>query len=229
MSSPKRYSKGVTNVPASDPMGQLTFPDPTKTHVFFDDFNRFTAAEWTITTTEAAGSATEAIGDEAGGVLVVTNGTADDDNDFLQHPKEVFKLVSGKKVWFKTRFKISDVLQSDIIVGLSDTDTSPLDSSDGMFFYKVDGVATIDFKLVVGSVSSSAASIATLVNDTYVKLAVYYDGISTFTYFVDDVEAGTLASTTMPTAEIAPLFGIQNGETAAKIMNIDYLFVCVER
>lgn len=230
MSSPQRYSNGVTNVASSDPMGQLLFPDPTLCHVFFDDFDKYTAADWTITTKEdGSGSATEAIQDEEFGVLKLTNAAGDNDNDFLQVSSEILKLTAGKKAWFKTRIKVSDATQSDFIVGLSDTDTSPLDSSDGVFFYKADGVATLDFKVAVGAVESVAASIATVVDDTYLELAFYYDGKTTIAYSVDGTQEGTLTNDTIPTAEITPVFGIQNGEAVAKTMSVDYLFACVER
>lgn len=230
MSSPQRYSNGVTNVAASDPMGQLLFPDPTLCHVFFDDFNKYTAADWVVTTTEAgSGSATEAIQDEDGGVLKITNDDADDDLDFLQHAKEIFALESGKKAWIKMRCKVSDATQSDFLIGLTDRDTTPLNASDGIWFQKDDGDTNLDFHVAKADSTSSASAIATVADDTYLVLAVYYDGKDTIEYWVNGAKEGTLAADTLPTTELTVTFGVQNGEAASKSMSIDYIFACKQR
>jgi hypothetical protein len=45
-------------------------------HEYFNDFDSYTAGDWTITTTEAgAGDATEAISNATNGVLLITNAT----------------------------------------------------------------------------------------------------------------------------------------------------------
>jgi hypothetical protein len=79
--------------------------------VYFNDFINtadYAAADWTITTTElGAGDATEALaGDELNGALVITNDAADNDVDSLQMNEEVFKLQSGKKLWFEANVKV---------------------------------------------------------------------------------------------------------------------------
>ena len=91
----------------------------------FTDFHNYAAGDWVITTTEAgAGDATEAVGNLAGGVLVVTNDAADDDKDFFQWAggkgavAETFKFVSEKKLQFAFRGKLSDATQSDFFAGL---------------------------------------------------------------------------------------------------------------
>ena len=235
MSSPQRFLNGMVNRAASDPMGQLLFPDPTIAHIFFDDFNRYAAADWVITTVET-GAATEVIQDEDGGVLKLTNGTADNDSDMLQlsgdggtTAMEIFALEVGKKAWFKTRCKINDKTESEFIIGIINADTTPLDASDGIFFIKADDIATLDFKAVKASVASVASSIKTMVDDTYVELAFYYDGKDTISYYVDGNLEGTLAADTLPTTELTVTFGVKNGTGAAKEFSIDYIFVAKQR
>ena len=237
MSAPQRFSNGVTNVASSDPMGQLLFPDPTLCHIFFDDFNRYAAADWLITTTEAGdGSATEAIQDADGGVLLLTNAAGDNDLDFLQlsgdggsSANEIFALESGKKTWFKARCKVSDATQSDFVIGLTDIDTTILDASDGVWFQKDDGDTNLDFHVAASSDASSASAIATVADDTYLVLAFYYDGKDTIEYWINGILEGTLAADTLPSTEVTITFGIQNGTTVAKTMSIDYIFVAKER
>ena len=230
MSSPQRFLNGVTNVPSSNPMGQLIIPDPTSVYMYFNDFYRYSAAHWTITTTEAgAGSATEAIQDEGGGVLKLTNAAGDNDLDFLQLAKESFALESGKKFWFKARCKVSDKTESDFLIGLTDRDTTPLDASDGLWFQKDDDAATLDFRVAKADDTSIASAIATIVNDIYIVPAFYYDGKSTIEYWIDGLKKGTLAADTLPTTELCPTFGIMNGEAVAKTMSIDYIMAISER
>lgn len=230
MSTPKRYSAGVTNVASSDLMGQLIIPDLTSVYMYFNDFYRYSAPHWTITTTEdGAGSATEAIQDEKYGVLKLTNAAADNDLDFLQLAKESFAMESGKKAWFKARCKVSDKTESDFLIGLVDRDTTPLDASDGIWFQKDDDAATLDFRVAKADDTSIASAIATIVDDTYMVMGFYYNGKSTIEYWIDNEKKGTLAVDTMPTTELCPTFGIMNGEAVAKTMSIDYIMAITER
>ena len=70
----------------------------------FTDFFEHTTTDWILTTVEAGGSsATEALADAAGGILVVTNDAGDNDYDAFQWAgnkgavAETFKFVAGKR------------------------------------------------------------------------------------------------------------------------------------
>lgn len=210
---------------------ELTF-EQSKYHSFFDDFDKFTAADWTITTTEAGtGSATEAVGNADGGVLVVTNAAGDDDADFFQWAKETFKFVSGKRLYFAMRFKLSDATDSDFVAGLQITDTTPLAVSDGIYFQKDDGDASLDFHVTKDSTTTSKSAVATLADDTYVKIAFHYDGSSSdIDIMIDDAIVGAVALTNVPDdEELTVSFGVQNGEAVAKVLSVDYIEVVKER
>lgn len=203
---------------------------------YFNDFVQptdYDTNDWTLTTVEAgASSATEAIGNLAGGVLVVTNDAADDDSDFFQSTKEVFKYVATKALEFEMRFKLSDVTQSDFIAGLIITDTTPLANSDGIFFRKNDADTYPDFVVCKNGTETVVALPDPLVNDTYVKLGFYFDGNVNheLQIFVNDVRVGAAALTNVPDdEELAISFGIQNGEAVAKILSVDYIRAVAER
>jgi hypothetical protein len=213
-------------------------PDPTRYHVWFDDFDDYAAAQWVITTTEAgSGSATEAVASADGGILVVTNDDADNDADFFQWSGvdaagavETFKFIAGKKLFFKTRFKVSDATQSDFVIGLQITDTTPLAVTDGVYFRKDDGDADLDFVVIKNSTASTATAFATVADDTYMELSFYYDGSAGIAYYKDGVQLGTSDLTNLvDDEELTISFGIQNGEAVAKVMSIDYLLVAKER
>lgn len=231
MATPTRFTSGVTTAAKTQALGMFGMPDPTEWHVFFDDFDRYVAADWTITTTEAgAGSATEALTDADGGVLLITNDAADDDADFFQKVGESFKFESGKRTFFKARFKVSDATQSDFVMGLQITDTTPLDVTDGVFFQKDDGDTDLDFHVEKNSTATDATAIATVADDTYLTVGFHYDGKSAIEVFVDDVKVTTVATTNLPDDEVLTVsFGVQNGAAAAKTMSVDYIFVAKER
>lgn len=234
MGTPARFPGGVTTVRATDPLGDFGLPDPTKWHVFFDDFDRYAAGEWAINTTEAGtGSATEALTDADGGVLLITNDDADNDADHFQKVGESFLMEAGKKAFFKIRFKTSNATQSDLQFGLIVTDSSPLDATDGIYFLKADDAATAVLvcrkNATTGSTSTSA--ITTLADDTWTTWAWAYDGKGNIEAFVNDAHVATLAAPAdyLPDTELTVSFCIVNGSAGAKTLSLDYVFAAKER
>jgi hypothetical protein len=222
-----RVPNGITNNAPESILADLGVLDPTKWHQYFDDFDTYKAADWTIT---SVGAATQALQDLDGGSLLLTNAAADNDSTFLQIAKESFLFASGKKIFFKARLKVSDATQSDFICGLQITDTTPLDVTDGVFFQKDDGDANLDFHVEKDNTATSATAIATVANDTFLTIEFAYDGVSTIKYGVNGTVLGSSVTTNLPDDEVLTVsFGIQNGEAVAKTMSIDYIFVAKER
>lgn len=219
---------GVTNVAETVTLGSYIAPDPTAAHVWFDDFDAYVAGNWTVTETDAG--ATQAITDADGGVLALTNSAADNDLNQIQWAKETFRLAANKQLWMKARFKVSDATQSDLLVGLYITDTSPVASkpSDGVFFQKLDGSTSLTLQVGKNSTYSSA-TVATMANDTYVVVGLYYDGTA-FQVFANDVRVGSVAATNLVDDEdLAVGIAVQNGDANARTLSIDYLMIAKER
>ena len=240
MPNPVRYTAGISTADANTTLSNYPAPDPTKLHVYWNDFNEYNVGDWTLTTTEAgAGSATEALTDGSFGELLVTNDAADNDSDFFQKIGESFLLTAGKKAWFKTRLKISDATESEFYAGLMVTDTDPFSSTagdgvtDGVFFMKEDGSTALAIYCQKNATTgqTSATSIHTMAAATYVTLGWEYDGAGSLKYFINDVHKGTLdaSSTYLPDTELTVSFGLKNGEAVAKTMTVDYIFAAIER
>ena len=226
------FTSGVTNVGTDSTLGKLKAPAPHKYHTYFNDFDTYLASDWTITTTEdGTGSATEALADGDGGLLLVTNAAGDNDKDFFQLVKEGFKYEAGKQLAFHMRFKTNDATQTDIVAGLQLTDTSPLDVTDGIFFLKADGAATISFIVEKNSTQSTLTLPNSLADDTFMTLGFVYDPKDQkFHVFQNNVLAGTVVSTNAPdNEELTVSFGIQNGAAAAKTLTVDYIGASKER
>ena len=240
MSSPQRYSKGVTNVDSSNTMGQLIIPDPTSVITFMDDFIKFDPSDWFITRimTQNTTAGVETNSDASGGILTFYPSAGDNDSTFYQYKgysnvttaSEIVTLESGKKVWFKARMKVSDTGDSDFIMGIQSADTTPLTAPvDGVYWKSDDGDDYLDFQVYAGSVSTTAeTAVATIVDDTWFTAGFYWDGVDTIEYFYNDsIQGSTTAS--YPTAAMTLSFGVQNGSAAARTMTVDYYCLIKER
>ena len=236
---PTHFPNGVSNRTKGHPLFNYPYLDPSKYYTYFDDFFEYHSGIYTITTTEAgSGNASEAITSGAGGQLLITNDDADNDLDFFQLKGESFKWDSSKRMFFSARFKTNDATQSEIVMGLQITDTTPLDVTDGIFFLKVDADTKPD--LIIEKDNSSSLSVLgmdAMEDDTFVTLSFEYDpldvatGGAVFRAYQDDVQVGEITGTTNAPddEELTISFGIQNGEAAAKTLTIDFILVAVER
>ncbi len=208
------------------------YPSDQTFYMYHNDFFTYNSGDWTITTTEAGtGSATEAVTSSAGGALLLTNAAGDNDLDFLQLKGEAFKLSTSKKAYFSARFKVSDATQSDFVMGLQITDTTPLATSDGVFFIKDDGDTNLDFIVEKDSTSTDTTAIHTMEDDTFVTVTWFIDpDASKVFYSVNNAAPVSVVNTNLPdNEELTVSFGIQNGAAAAKTMTIDYVVAAVER
>jgi hypothetical protein len=206
-------------------------PDPTLFHTYSNDFDTYTAGDWTVTETDAG--ATQALTAGDGGLLLITNTAADNDLVALQKNPAAFTFTAGKKTFFRCRFKVSDATQSDLVFGLQVVDTTPLDVTDGIYFLKADGAATVDFicRKNASTGSTSASAVATMADDTFIELGFYYDGQSSVAYEVNGSVLGSLdaSSAYLPDTTCTVSFALQNGEAVAKTMTVDYVYVAKER
>ena len=222
-----RFPNGVTNVGEQSLFAELAQPAATVYHTYFEDFDYYAAADWTVTETDAA--ATQALTDGDGGLLLVTNTAADNDLVALQKKGESFRFATGKPLFFEARFKVSNATQSDVVIGLQITDASPLDVTDGVFFLKSDDSTTISL-LVEKNNTATTTSVGTLADDTFIRLGFYYDGASAIQAFVDGTYVATSVTTNLVDDEDLTIsFAIQNGNAVARTMTVDYIYVAKER
>lgn len=227
---PTHFTNGVSNVVAGNPLYEFGMLDPTVWQVFWDDFiHEPFSTEWTITAT-SAGAGTSAIStpDAAGGLARITTAANENDGLFAQTIGEIFLLQDGKKAFLKTRISVGDAAQSDWIVGLHSTDTTPQDATMRWLFESVDGSAAVYFNNDDNTTDTDSATISTMVDDTFVTLAAYWDGIDTVRCYENNVLIDSFTCD-VPGAEMAVGFGYLNGAAGAETTDIDYIFVANER
>jgi hypothetical protein len=236
------YENGIVNTTPYVTHGNDTQPSPSKNVSFCEDFMgnldiiAGTPVAYTRTVVQAgAGSATFTSANGKGGLVLLTNDDADDDSISIQSKSEFFTFSSTKAWSMSYRVKVSDATQSDFMVGVAITDTSPLDATDYIAFIKADGSTTCSLKLTKNSTSTTVGS-TTLADDTFVILGARYNpnkvGVGAVVeMFVNDVMvASTTTLTNVPDDEdLAFTIHIQNGEAVAKTCTIDYANVIQER
>lgn len=261
-----RFPNGVNDVSPSAWNADMPVTDPTRVISFFEDFagnNSFpTAASglaaasnatWTITVTEAGvGDAAASIltGTGAGGgILRLVTDAADNDLIFAQRKGESYLLASGKKLFYKAKFAITDananadsIAQTEWYFGLMITDTDPLSSTagdgvtDGIFFMSEDGTQDIKFYVQKDATTGQLATALTqtLTVATQTSFAFYFDGARYVYLYVNDAYVATVdltatLSTYMPDAPLTVSFGVKNGEAVAKTLDVDYILAVMER
>lgn len=230
-----RFQNGVNNSAEGTIWGGgMPYLDPRLFHEYFEDFDYFTAANWTVTETQAG--ATQALTDGNGGLLLLTNSAADNDVNQIQKVGESFLPVAGKRFFIGCRFQLSDVVDSDFAIGIQVTNadgTVLANATDGFFFLKADDAATIDIYVRQANVAANSvnATVGTLVNATDVSMAMFYDGGDRVYYSMNGNVLGyvTVSSAILPNTEMAPIITLKNGAAAAKTATIDYLMVAQER
>lgn len=225
-----RLPSGVNTDTTSSIFANYPIPRTASLIEYFNDFMTYTAGDWVVTETQAG--ATQALTAGSGGLLLLTNSAADNDLIALQKTPAMLDLSATKQAWFSCRFKVSDATQSDFVFGMQVVDTTPLDVTDGIYFLKADGAATVDIicRKNATTGSTSAASIATAVSDTFIQLDWYYDGAGYLFYAVDGVVSGSLSvADYFPDTSVTMSFAVQNGEAVAKTMTVDWVGVWQER
>lgn len=214
----------------------------TTTHQFFDDFEKslIGATSWVVTEDDAAD--TQAVSDAQHGEMVLTcKATTDDDACQIQWAQETFLLTAGKRMWFEAKVKIvpADVTNVDFFVGLCQKEdlTGVADNhpATGIGFFKTDGATAIKLCSSDGGTDTdSAASLATLVTNTYITLGWFFDGgasgTGTITPYVNGVAGTPIVCTYAAATEMSAILMVRNGDNVTQqIMKADYVKAVAER
>ena len=222
-----------TKAKKDQPMFQQYASDQTF-YGYSNDFFTYTATDWTVTSVDGGSDSGEVIQatSSAGGALIVTTNDADDDSEELQLKGEAFKLSTSKRAYFSTRFKLSDATQSDMLIGLTITDTTAIDAvSDGVFFSKDDGDTNLDFRVEKDGTETATAAVATVADDTFITATFFIDPDRDAVYYsINNAEPVKVVNTNLPDdEELTITIAIQAGAAAAKSLVVDYITAIIER
>src|SRR5215471_466834 len=94
------FPDGVTNAQTPGPLQTFMSMDPSRVHQYFNDFDVFTAGDFTLSAT-TPGSVTNGVVAGNGGLLAMVNTAGNNDLNSLQLKAATFNLVQGKDCWMK--------------------------------------------------------------------------------------------------------------------------------
>lgn len=243
MTDPTRFPAGVCDQETVHSFGDVNFLDPSKWFTYWDDFTKFTAADWVITETDAG--ATQALtSTPAGGNLLITNTAADNDLVSMQPAgaSVPFLLDLTKKAFFRVKFRTSSATECGIMFGLVPIDTAPFDLATssavtaGIYFFKADGVTTVLGHVENADTISATSAVGTLVADTNTEWAWFYNGATaagnrSVDFFIDNVKVASITDmTNFPTVGLTLIMAHHDGDGGgAKTITIDHIMASVER
>ena len=232
-----RFNNGVNNEDVGSIFNALRFPSHLGSHYFEEDFYTFTAGQWTET--DVQGANTVAIQNGDGGIITMLLAGADDDEVQIQRvaagiSAESWLFDPDKRLFIEVLATLSEVLLSEILIGLAITDTTILPApTDGLYFHKAEGagLVTLDARKDDAEVTGD---VGTIVDATAFRLQAYYDGQGSDGRLYGGLD-GAIGSFSEPDAsfpddeELTISFAVRAGEAAAKTLTLDRIVVIQER
>ena len=210
---------------------------------YFNDFFEFdNVAKFDDTVSDAGGSIGST--DAHGGVLSIATVNTDNAESYVSSKSAVFKFQTNKKLYFETKIKLTEAATdtANWIVGLSDTVAAdslkddgggPMDSYDGVVFFKVDGTMKIQFETSNAGTQVTDANVANFVSATDYTLGFLYDyndGVTAkVTPFVNGVAGTAKALDIAGLEEMHILLGAKTGGAHKATLLVDYVMVLAER
>lgn len=212
-------------------------------HEYFNDFRASAADydatnEWTYTEVDVGtGGAAALTADATCGTLTITSGANDNDCGAIVLNQTSFEIVSGKKLYYETRLKVTTAakhIQSDWMAGLigagqdlkAQADNIP---DNGIVFHKDDGSASLFLASADGDTNTDSAALATTAAETWYILGFYFNGgatgAGTVTPYINGVAGTPITITYATMAKLSPAFLYRNGEAGSCVFTIDYVKV----
>ena len=247
-STTTRLPGGATNAAPWQTMGNSGVPDPSWAHIYHDDFDKYTATDWTITLTGAGTNALAASSD--GGQLQSVTTTAINDAVLTQPKYPTFQIYGAaiqKSSYFKWSGTISDALNSTLFFGWIGA-TTPLTPTDGIYISSPSGGAGLNLVLVKASVVTTIPFPAScvIVNGVNFEVGIEVDYLGNVAGYFNPTTGnnGTLSqfntiggrgrvvsvlAPTLTTAFFAPTFGVKTATAAAKTLTTDFVTAVKER
>lgn len=198
--------------------------------------------DWVITENgdAAAPAAGDQVDEEAGGALLVTSGSGDNDSLAFQSGGEFVKMLANKKYWMTCRFKVQTANDCDFLVGFGAYDAAdaletPGNVVDGVYWQSLDGSTDVDFVTEKAGTQVDTSGLgAALVDDTYIKVDFIISmgpnaGEGLVRAYYDDVKVHESYSVVLPTEVVGPFFYLATGSGNVKTATLDYVFMGGDR
>ncbi len=238
MGAPVRYPYGVTNVGPTGPTSNLLAPDPAKIAEMWIDFTGldYLTSAWTVTETQAGATQNLAAADAAGefGVLALVNTAGATDLNSIQLTTAPYFWTDTTKQWW-LRGRISrDNADEGMGFGMQAVNATPFTLVNGLWMSVAAAATAASFSISKASTATStsvAAQYPTSALNTFVELAMQYNGNGVTSCYVNGAKVAELTSiANFPnTVPLTPTISSINSSTNARTVHMDYFYFAVER
>lgn len=227
------FAGGVSTQKYPHPFMNLGFPDPGRFSTVWEEFNYYTAAQWTVGGAGAPVAPALVAGD--GGILSMANSAADNDSNFISLGTATvtqFTHSSTKRLFFMARAQVDDATQCDMAFGLQVTVAANnfLTPADGIFLRKADDGLTFVMVSRVGGVETVSSAFGTVVAATKFEVCFTYEPHEGAFYAgFNGVLQASIRPTSVTAVGLRVVAGVQNGSAVARTMLLDTLLCAKER
>lgn len=227
------FPTGVSTRSSPHPFMNLGFPDPGRFNSVYEDFNYYTAAQWTVGGAGTPVAPALVAGD--GGILSMANSAADNDSNFISLGTATvtqFSFTSTKRMFFMARASVDDATQCDMAFGLQVTVAANnfLTPADGIFLRKADDGLTFVMVSRVGGVETVSSAFGTVVAATKFEACFCYEPHEGAFYAgFNGVMQASIRPTSITAVGLRVVAGMQNGSAVARTMLLDTLICAKER
>lgn len=226
-----RYPNGVNNRFDNDVFANLKMPDCSIYHLFYEDFDQYTAAQWVLGGVGTPVAPALVAGD--GGLLSLATSAADNDNNWIQQAATAWTFTPGKKLFFRARVAaIDSSTECDIALGLQVAVAANeiLIPTDGVFLRKADNISNFVLVSRVGGVETISTQFGPIVSPaTPFEVSLAYDGQGNILGSLNGQVSVSITPAALTAVPLRITAGVQAGNAAVRTMLLDQLVCYKER
>lgn len=179
-----------------------------------------------------------------GGIVMTLPASQDEAVLTLEVLGEAFRYTVGKRLWYATRLKVSNVAATDLLCGLvvQASPTVPVansaeNSTDGIYWFRAAPDTTATGRVRKSGTSTTASGTYTMADDTYAILAIHVDDVGNVEFWsgttLDNLtRTGVVArgNANIPnTVQLNPVIAVGVEGTTSRTATVDWVLAALER
>lgn len=224
-----RFPNGLTNYFDNSGFNNLQVPDPSIYHWFLEDFDQYTAAQWTTGGVGTPVAPALIAGD--GGRISLANSAANNDNNWLQQAQPAWTISPGRKLFFRARAKLNASTFGSVALGLQVAVAANnfLTPANGVFLRKSGSNAGMEIVSRVGGVETASVPVGDYSGGVVVDVFFVYDGQGNVIAGANNSPLVSITPAAFTGAALGIVMGVQNTSAASRVLDVDQIFVAKER
>jgi hypothetical protein len=240
---PDRSPNGIGTAYREDIKGLFGQPDPGQWHVWFDDFDFVAATSKYTAQLVGAGSVNGVTADLDGGQMTMTNSAAANDLTANTATRATFTPDTKRSLIAECKFEVDDVTNAHFGLALCPAASNPFTYSEGIAIRKILSANTFTIEVKKAGTTSAALAFGGvgLTVNTQATIGFAYKGVATAAgqefLFKLDLNDGKgpryqslfVPTANVPTALLAPSWGVLNSTAVARTAKVDYVFAAKDR